>query len=138
MKKKRSTIEREKRKPKVKPRPPRVRPVPLEEPAPKPAVEPMPEEDGFPEVELIGDEVGDPDAGLLASQEGELTDDLDLKNPDVAAELAEDPVRLYLREIGQVRLLDSDSEFRLATINEANRLIVALRRRPLRKAPLAR
>jgi RNA polymerase primary sigma factor len=93
----------------------------------------MPEENGFPEVELIGDEVGDPDAGLLASQEDELTNDLDLRNPDVAAELAEDPVRLYLREIGQVRLLDSDSEFRLATIIEANRLIVALRRRPLRK-----
>ena len=46
---------------------------------------------------LIGDEVGDPDLGVLAQQEEELIDDvLDLKNPAVAAELSEDPVRLYL------------------------------------------
>ncbi len=56
---------------------------------------------------------------------------LDLKNPEVAAELSEDPVRLYLREIGEVKLLDSDSEFRLATIIEANRFVITLRRRPL-------
>jgi len=50
--------------------------------------------------------------------------------PDVAAELSEDPVRLYLREIGQVKLLDADKEFRLATIIEAHRLMTLLRRRP--------
>jgi hypothetical protein len=55
---------------------------------------------------------------------------IDIKNPEVAAELSEDPVRLYLREIGEVKLLDSD-EFRLATIIEANRFISTLRRRPL-------
>jgi RNA polymerase primary sigma factor len=58
---------------------------------------------------------------------------LDLRSPQLAAELADDPVRLYLREIGQVKLLDSDSEFRLATMIEANRLVIAYRRRPLRK-----
>jgi RNA polymerase primary sigma factor len=58
---------------------------------------------------------------------------LDLRSPQLAAELADDPVRLYLREIGQVKLLDSDSEFRLATMIEANRLVLAFRRRPLRK-----
>jgi RNA polymerase primary sigma factor len=47
---------------------------------------------------------------------------------EVAAELSEDPVRLYLREIGQVKLLGSDSEFRLATIIEADRLIGTLRK----------
>ena len=132
-KKKRSTVAGEKRKAIVQPRPPRARSVRLEEPAPEETAEPLSGEDGFPDVELIGDEMGDPDASLLAQQEDELTDDLDLKNPVVAAELAEDPVRLYLREIGQVKLLDSDSEFRLATMIEANRLAVALRRRPLRK-----
>ena len=133
IKKKRSTVAREKRKAKVKPRPPRARSIPLEEPPPGPVTGPLPEENGFPDLELIGDELGDPDASLLAQQEDELADDPDLKNPEVAAELAEDPVRLYLREIGQVKLLDSESEFRLATMIEANRLVVALRRRPLRK-----
>ena len=92
------------------------------------------EENGLKDLVLMGDEVGDPDISLLAQQE-ELIDDepLDLKNPEVAAELSEDPVRLYLREIGEVKLLDSDSEFRLATIIEGSRFIGALRRRPLTK-----
>ena len=37
-----------------------------------------------------------------------------LVNPTLAVELSEDPVRLYLKEIGQIDLLDADSEFRLA------------------------
>jgi RNA polymerase primary sigma factor len=55
------------------------------------------------------------------------------RQPEVAAELAQDPVRLYLREIGEVKLLDADSEFRLATLIEARRQIAALRERPVRK-----
>ena len=51
----------------------------------------------------------------------------------IVAELSEDPVRLYLREIGEVKLLDSDSEFRLATLIEAKRQMAAFRQRPLRK-----
>jgi RNA polymerase primary sigma factor len=83
---------------------------------------------------IMGDEVGDPDIVVLARQEEELIDDvIDLKNPALAAELSEDPVRLYLGEIGRVKLLDADSEFRLATMIEANRLITSLRRHPLRK-----
>ena len=42
-----------------------------------------------------------------------------LKDPSLAVELSEDPVRLYLKEIGQISLLDADSEFRLATRIEA-------------------
>jgi RNA polymerase primary sigma factor len=93
------------------------------------------EENGIKELVLMGDEVGDPDITLLAQQEDELLEDdlIDLRNPEVAAELSEDPVRLYLREIGEVKLLDSDSEFRLATIIEANRFVSTLRRRPLSK-----
>jgi len=41
-----------------------------------------------------------------------------LENPAYSLELSEDPVRLYLREIGQIHLLDAESEFRLATRNE--------------------
>jgi RNA polymerase primary sigma factor len=90
----------------------------------------------FPDIEPM-DEVGDPDVNEVSAliQDDDLFEDdaIDLKNPEVAAELSEDPVRLYLRDIGQVKLLDSDSEFRLATMIEANRLVVTYRRRPLRK-----
>jgi hypothetical protein len=84
--------------------------------------------------ELLRDDAPDPDVSALSQQE-ELIDDepLDLKDPAFAAELADDPVRLYLREIGQVKLLDASSEFHLATMIEANRLIVSLSRHPLRK-----
>lgn len=41
-------------------------------------------------------------------------------------ELSEDPVKLYLREIGQVKLLDSDAEFRISTIIEAWRLFSSM------------
>ncbi len=46
-----------------------------------------------------------------------------LEDPSIALELSEDPVRLYLKEIGQINLLGADSEFRLATQIEAKRLI---------------
>jgi len=84
---------------------------------------------------LMGDEAGDPDMNVFTQQDEELLEEdvLDVKNPEVAAELSEDPVRLYLREIGLVKLLDSDSEFRLATMIEANRLANTFRRRPFRK-----
>jgi RNA polymerase primary sigma factor len=49
-----------------------------------------------------------------------------LADPSLAVELSEDPVRLYLKEIGQIHLLDADSEFRLATRIEAERRILAL------------
>ncbi|HNK62844.1 MAG TPA: sigma-70 family RNA polymerase sigma factor, partial [Anaerolineales bacterium] len=47
--------------------------------------------------------------------------------------MSEDPVRLYLREIGQVKLLGADSEFRLATIIEAARLVGTLYKMKQRK-----
>ncbi|NJC96823.1 MAG: sigma-70 family RNA polymerase sigma factor [Anaerolineae bacterium] len=84
-------------------------------------------------VDLMGEDMGDPDAGVLVQEEEELGEEINLNLPEVAAELSEDPVRLYLREIGKVKLLDSDSEFRLATLIEANRLMNAFRRRPIRK-----
>ncbi len=60
--------------------------------------------------------------------------DLDLRLESVAvSELSEDPVRLYLREIGQVKLLDSDSEFRLSAMIEAARILENYARRPQRK-----
>ncbi|MBM3179942.1 MAG: sigma-70 family RNA polymerase sigma factor [Chloroflexi bacterium] len=77
----------------------------------------------------------EPDESLLAvsEQEEELEDALPLHSHEPAAELSEDPVRLYLREIGLVKLLNSDSEFRLATLIEADRLIGMLRKLKQRK-----
>ena len=57
-----------------------------------------------------------------------------LKNPALSGELSEDPVRLYLREIGEIQLLDAHKEFWLATRVEAARRIDAL----ARAHPLAR
>jgi RNA polymerase primary sigma factor len=54
-----------------------------------------------------------------------------LEDPTIAIELSEDPVRLYLKEIGQIHLLDADSEFRLAARIEAERYIETLQQQPL-------
>lgn len=48
-------------------------------------------------------------------------------------ETGEDPVRLYLREIGQVKLLGSESEFRLATLIEGDRMVTTLNNLKQRK-----
>jgi len=42
--------------------------------------------------------------------------------PKISSESSDDPVRLYLKEIGQVDLLDADHEFWLATLLEAPKL----------------
>ena len=67
----------------------------------------------------------EPDDSALAQSNGEWNelvseDPLEiLEDPSIALELSEDPVRLYLKEIGQIHLLDADSEFRLAARIEA-------------------
>jgi RNA polymerase primary sigma factor len=56
-----------------------------------------------------------------------LEDPLEALGPSVVAlELSEDPVRLYLKEIGQINLLDADSEFRLAARIESDRHVDTL------------
>jgi RNA polymerase primary sigma factor len=59
-------------------------------------------------------QTGEEWAGILVEDPLEI-----LEDPIVAVELSEDPVRLYLKEIGQINLLDADSEFRLAARIEA-------------------
>jgi RNA polymerase primary sigma factor len=94
-------------------------------------------------VKKVLDSNGNLDEDLLAKQEpdenslvqtreewGEIVseDPLEiLEDPSIALELSEDPVRLYLKEIGQIHLLDADSEFRLAARIEAEVRIETLK-----------
>jgi RNA polymerase primary sigma factor len=79
-------------------------------------------------LDVAADEIIEPDESLLAQLEEDVDEAIPLRSHELAAELSEDPVRLYLREIGEVKLLDSDSEFRLATLSEADRHIMTLRK----------
>ncbi len=59
-----------------------------------------------------------------------------LKDPRLASETNEDPVRLYLKEIGSIELLSPDQEFWLAARLEAvRRLDVLSRQHPLARSP---
>ena len=76
----------------------------------------------------------EPDEDALSREEQELqkikkekpTDILE--DPRMAVELSDDPVRLYLREIGGIDLLNPDQEFWLATQTEASRRVESLTR----------
>jgi RNA polymerase primary sigma factor len=59
----------------------------------------------------------------------EVEEPLDMDRAELAAEMSEDPVRLYLREIGQVKLLDAHGEFHLAAMLAGRRLILLTARR---------
>jgi RNA polymerase primary sigma factor len=101
----------------------KARPVDLKAPFPE-AVESEPEE----ELELAGE----PEEELSAGEEPNclgVEDTLELNRVELAAELSEDPVRLYLREIGQVKLLDAPREFRLAAMIEGRRIVLLTMRR---------
>lgn len=79
---------------------------------------------GLEEELLTKEEPDEPSIGKVSADYEELVaeDPLEiLEDPRLAVELSEDPVRLYLKEIGQIRLLDADSEFRLAARIEADR-----------------
>ncbi len=89
---------------------------------------------GMPDLLQATDDVGEPDLSSLAQVEEDLLENpFEFKADEAFAELSEDPVRLYLQEIGLVKLLDVDSEFRLSTCIEAERLLLNLRRHPVRK-----
>ncbi len=79
------------------------------------------------------DDFMEPDESLISQQDEELDDAALTLQAHLAAEPGEDPVRLYLREIGQVKLLGADSEFRLATIIEGDRLLSTLNKLKQRK-----
>jgi RNA polymerase primary sigma factor len=77
--------------------------------------------------------IDEPDEMLLAKEAEEVIDlpdeeSLGLLKAAPETELGEDPVRLYLREIGEIELLSVDHEFWLATRIEAARRVEVLNR----------
>jgi RNA polymerase primary sigma factor len=106
--------------------------VPAEE---APGGEPTLEELEAEEIGFDGEE-GEPGEDELEEIEGE---GLEAETAVSLAELADDPVRMYLKEIGQVPLLDSDREVWLATQMLAAQRIHHLREKgvdPKTKDPL--
>jgi RNA polymerase primary sigma factor len=86
------------------------------------------------------DEEGEPDEEVLSREAQALEnlvkdEPLDFfENPTLMKELSEDPVQLYLKEIGGIELLDTHHEFYLSTKMEAAHLINTLSR----QHPIAR
>jgi RNA polymerase primary sigma factor len=102
------------------------------------------EEDALPEDDndliaqfnaVLPDEDIDAEVIIKEDEEGEKEDALDiLPSPRVITELSDDPVRLYLKDIGEIELLEVDHEFWLSA------RMVAMRRLDLigRQHPIAR
>jgi RNA polymerase primary sigma factor len=86
--------------------------------------------------EMSEEEAEEPDLQALSREEEEAvleaeTGDI-FSDPNILAELGDDPVRLYLKEIGEIDLLETDHEFWLATqIETARRVDVLARGHPL-------
>jgi RNA polymerase primary sigma factor len=77
--------------------------------------------------------IDEPDEMFLAQEAREIArqseeESTETVSPVIEAELSEDPVRLYLREIGEIELLSVDHEFWLATRIEAARRVETLNR----------
>jgi RNA polymerase primary sigma factor len=83
--------------------------------------------------------IDEPDVAVLVDESAELgalpsEEELELITPAIPTDMGEDPVRLYLKEIGEIDLLDTDQEFWLAVRIESSRRVDALKR----SHPLAR
>jgi RNA polymerase primary sigma factor len=90
---------------------------------------------------LSGDEIDEAGLTLAEDELADLArqDALDLlRDHRLAVEIGEDPVRLYLKEIGNIELLSPDQEFWLAARLEAvRRLNLLTRQHPLARKPHA-
>jgi RNA polymerase primary sigma factor len=90
---------------------------------------------------LSGEDIDEAGLTLAEDELADLVrkDALDLlRDPRLAVEIGEDPVRLYLKEIGSIELLSPDQEFWLAARLEAvRRLNLLTRQHPLARKPHA-
>jgi RNA polymerase primary sigma factor len=118
-------------------------PTPPAIPDPVQVPEPLPENGEALPIDEVVDLLAELDESLMVEEPDQkaLTEEAqDLENlvkeepldilddPNLVMELSEDPVRLYLKEIGGIDLLDPDEEFWLATRLDASRRVDAISR----------
>ena len=99
-------------------------------------LEPEPEVEGDVELELTEDDLDSDDDEPPESELEEIADDeswRDERNMLAGIELSEDPVRQYLKEIGQVPLLTPTQEIWLSTQISAAHRLLALRKTQIEK-----
>lgn len=77
----------------------------------------------------MDDELNQDLLGEKDKEEEEDFIDLSLSEPQPGIHLTDDPVKLYLREIGHIDLLDSDHEFWLSARMKAQRLVENIQKR---------
>lgn len=93
----------------------------------------------LPEASDETEKDDEPDDEALAVQDEELDELIHdepaalLHDPRLGSEIGEDPVRLYLKEIGSIDLLDPDREFWLATRLEGTKRIEILSQQLIRR-----
>jgi len=84
------------------------------------------------EIDIAGIATEDGDVGLISDDETVIL----LQDQRIVSEINEDPIRLYLKEIGSISLLSPDQEFWLATRLEAPRRVqLLLQQHPLARGP---
>ena len=87
-------------------------------------------DDADKDTAALLDEVSEPDPGELEEiEEEEGGEDQSIESHDVAVDFTNDPVRMYLREIGRVPLLEPHQEIWLSTQREAANHLADIRAR---------